>query len=113
MKILIALITLLILSGCSNVEMLEDSTSNIADKDCNVTVYQTLNQAEKHGQIEEMCIITGTSSGSFSHTVATAVAKHKNKACQCGATNVYIQSRAEGDLGLANVTMVAFRFVNK
>jgi len=104
---------LLALTGCSTVEMLDSSPVKTAANDCNVIVYQTLKQAEKNGQIEELCIVTGTSSGSFSHTVATAVEKHKSKACQCGATNVYIQSRTDGDLGLANVTMVAFRYAGK
>lgn len=111
-KIVIAAL-LLALGACSTVEMLDGSTANSAANSCEVTVYQTLKQAEKNGQIEELCIITGTSSGSFSHTVATAVAKHKSKACQCGASNVYIQSRADGDVGIANVTMVAFRYINK
>lgn len=93
--------------------MLDNRPANIAGTDCHVTVYQTVKQAEKNGQIEEICIITGTSAGSFSHSVETAIDKNKEKACQCGATNVYVQSRSEGDWGLANVTMVAFRYVNK
>lgn len=63
------------------------------------------------GEIEELCIINGTSSGSFSHSVATAIAKHKDKACACGATNVYVESRREGTLDVASVTLVAFKVV--
>ncbi|MDZ7596295.1 MAG: hypothetical protein U0932_16770 [Thiobacillus sp.] len=78
-----------------------------------MTVYQTMNQALKKGQIEELCVISGTSSGSFSHTVSTAIGKHKSKACQCGASNVYIQSQRNGTMDVASVTMVAFRFSGK
>lgn len=53
-------------------------------------VFSSLESAKANGEIEELCIITGTSSGSFSHTVATAIKKHKNKACEYGADNVYI-----------------------
>ena len=63
-----------------------------------------------NGDIEELCIITGTSSGSFSHTVATAIKKHKDKACECGAENVYIQAQDAGTLGTASVTLVGFRY---
>ncbi|OQA30070.1 MAG: hypothetical protein BWY57_03064 [Betaproteobacteria bacterium ADurb.Bin341] len=50
---------------------------------------------------------------SFVHTVATAIEKHKNKACACGATDVYIQSRIETGWDIAQVTMVAFRYKSK
>lgn len=97
------------ISGCSSVKILNGS--QVADGNyCNVTVYLTLKEAEKNGEVEELRIVTGTSSGSFSHTVASAVEKHKSKVCQCGASNAYIQSRAEGDLGIANVTMIGFRY---
>jgi hypothetical protein len=91
------------------VEVISDATP-ISGK-CHVTVYQTEAQAKKHGEIEELCIIMGTSSGSFSHTVRTAIDKHKDKACACGATDVYVQSRQHSGLDVASVTMVAFRFV--
>lgn len=107
------LVVLAVLVGCSSVESLDGSPLMASADNCSVTVYATLKQAELNGPIEELCVVTGTSSGSFSHTVATAVEKHKDKACQCGATNAYIQSRAEGDLGIANVTMVGFRYIDK
>lgn len=45
------------------------------------------------------------------HTSATAIEKHKGKACSCGANAVYVQSRHDpGGLDLATVTMVAFRY---
>jgi len=77
---------------------------------CDVKVFSSLESAKNNGEIEELCIITGTSSGSFSHTVATAIKKHKDKACECGADNVYIQAQDAGTLGTASVTLIAFRY---
>lgn len=84
MKTRIALfITAFLATACSSIEMIDGAaTAPLADT-CNVSIYQTRRQAEKLGQIEEVCIVIGTSSGSFSHTVQTAIAKHKSKICQC------------------------------
>lgn len=100
------------MAGCSSVHVIS-SEQPIADHKCTVTVYQTRGQALKHGEIEELCVITGTSSGSFSHTIATAIDKHKDKACVCGATNVFIESREETWWDVAKVSMVAFKYVPK
>jgi hypothetical protein len=99
------------LSACSSVQMMDGTEISPSAGSCNVTVYQTRAQATKRGEIEELCIINGTSSMSFSHTVATAVEKHKGKACACGASNVYIESRREAVMDVATVTMVAFRYL--
>nr|MBL8412739.1 hypothetical protein [Dechloromonas sp.] len=98
------------LAACSSVEMINAPTTS-SDGGCTVTVWPTRAQAIKRGEIEELCIINGSSAFSFTHTVATAIAKHKSKACDCGASNVYIESRRETGLEVATVTMVAFRFV--
>jgi hypothetical protein len=79
-------------------------------EDCNVKVYSSLESAKARRDIKELCIITGTSSGSFSHTVATAIKKHKDRACECGADNVYIQAQDAGTLGTASVTLIGFRY---
>ena len=73
-------------------------------------MYSSLESAKSKEEIEELCMITGTSSGSFSHTVATAVQKHKDRACECGADNVYIQAQDAGTLGTASVTLIGFRY---
>lgn len=112
LKACAAAAAVVLLSACSSVEMIAGGDP-IPDGKCSVTVYQTRGQAMKGGEIEEMCVINGTSSGSFSHTVATAVAKHKDKACTCGATNVFIESRAEASLDVAKVTMIAFKYVGR
>lgn len=104
--------TYLALVGCTSVTTMDgrDLTS-VPSSSCDVTVYQTYQQAIAGGPIEELCVINGTSSWSFVHTSATAIAKHKDKACACGANRVYVQSRHDtGGWDLATVTMVAFRY---
>jgi hypothetical protein len=97
--------------GCSSVQMIDGSAPGpVAEAACNVKVFQTYQQAINAGPIDELCVINGTSSGSFKHTIETAIAKHKGKACKCGATNVYIQSQTQSGLDVATVTMVAFRY---
>lgn len=109
--VLTVVIATAIAAGCSSIEVISSEQPISSDK-CTVTVYQTRGQALKQGEIEELCIINGTSSGSFSHTVATAVQKHKNKACTCGATRVFIESRSESGWDLATVTMIAFKYID-
>ena len=82
-------------------------------KGCTVTVYQTEDQAEKEGDLEEICIIDGTSSMSFSHTPETAIKKHAKKACDCGVDKVYVASRSKMGVGVATVSMVGFEWVTK
>lgn len=112
MKKFLSLITFFVLSGCSSIHDIA-SAPPVPEQSCSVTVYQTKGQAIKNGELEELCVITGTSSGSFSHTVATAIEKHKDKACSCGATNVYIESREETAWFLAKISMVAFNYTLK
>ena len=101
---------LLFVSGCASVSTLKSAEPIPANK-CQVTVHSSLESAKSKGAIEELCLITGTSSGSFSHTVSTAIEKHKDRACSCGGKDVYIQAQDAGTLGTASVTLVAFRFV--
>lgn len=109
MKTSISLFILACLCGCASVQPLGDKTAKPI-QNCNAKVYSSLESAKAGGAIEEMCMISGTSSGSFSHTVATAIQKHKDKACECGAENVYVQAQDAGTLGTASVTLVAFRY---
>jgi hypothetical protein len=80
---------------------------------CQVRVFLSKDQALKLGEIEELCVISGSSSGSFVHTPEVAINKHKTKACQCGGTNVYVRSESPGGLGVATASMVAFRYVEE
>jgi hypothetical protein len=111
-RLQLAIVGCILLIGCSSIESIGDSPVHSARLEtCNVTVYQTYQQAIRLGPIEELCIINGTSSGGFSHTVQTAINKHKSKACRCGATNVYIQSRSDSGWDVATVSLVAFRYL--
>lgn len=107
-------LAIVLVSGCSSVQPLgQAGVPSIPRSQCSVTVYATEAEARKHGEIEEVCVIEGTSSGSFVHTPDTAIAKHKNKACGCGVDNVYVQSRQPMGMGVASASMVAFRYIQK
>lgn len=112
MKLQLAIV--LVVSGCSSVTMMDGSEGPISDKACDVRVYQTQAQALKQGPIDELCTIEGTSAPGLDHSVPAAIAKHKDKACGCGATGVYVQSRSQPGIfsGPATVSMVAFRYVD-
>ena len=112
MRIATIVLMITLLSACASVQMLEGNTAQPLTN-CNVKVFSSLESAKANGDIEELCIITGTSSGSFSHTVATAIQKHKDKACKCGADTVYIQAQDAGTLGTASVTLIAFRYITR
>lgn len=109
MRNVLLLSGLLFVSACASVQPLGGSLASPL-RNCNAKVFSSLEAAKANGAIEELCMITGTSSGSFSHTVATAVQKHKDKACTCGADNVYIQAQDAGTLGTASVTLIGFKF---
>lgn len=112
MRIATIVLMITLLSACASVQMLGGNTA-LPLTNCNVKVFSSLESAKANGDIEELCIITGTSSGSFSHTVATAIQKHKDKACKCGADNVYIQAQDAGTLGTASVTLIGFRYITR
>lgn len=111
-KLVLFLLMVSMCFGCASMQRISHAPP-IPPGECNVRVYSSLAAAEKEGEIEELCIISGTSSGSFSHTVATAINKHKDKACKCGANNVYLQAQDAGTLGTASVTLIGFRFVSR
>jgi hypothetical protein len=100
------------LYGCSSVTMMDGSAGQATEGSCNVRVYQTHAQALKGGEIEELCVISGDTSLRFSHHSSEAIAKHKSKACACGADSVYVMSRMDGTIQMqGQATMVAFRYV--
>ncbi len=111
LKQLSGILTLGLIVGCASTSILK-SASPIPREMCNVSVFTSKDSARSKGDFEELCIVSGTSSGSFSHTVGTAIEKHKDKVCNCGATNAYIQAQDAGTLGTASVTLVGFRFTS-
>lgn len=108
----ILICAILPISACSTVEPIAYAPP-IPSGQCNVHVFYTERQAAKLGNFEELCVVSGTSSGSFSHTVQVAIEKHKDKACSCGATHAYIQARNNDPLGLATVTLVGIRYLKQ
>lgn len=111
-RVLLFAAALFVLAGCSSVTRIGKQEMSDSSGRCRIDVYQTHDQATANGPIEELCIITGTSSGSFSHTVDTAIRKRLDDACACGATAVYIRSQSQTWWEVATVDMVAFRYVN-
>jgi hypothetical protein len=104
----------LLLAGCPATVTQLKTAEPIGEPECDVTLHSSEASAKAWGPIEELCVIDGTSSGSFTHTIETAVNKHKHRACECGATDVYIQSYRSGrKLTTASVTMVGFRYTGK
>ena len=77
---------------------------------CEVAVYQTRAIALERGPIEELCVVSGSSSGSFRHDIATAINKQKDGICACGATSAYVESRSDTGLSVATATLVGFRY---
>jgi len=110
MKCLVVSLCALLTIGCASVAPLGSSQLSPL-RNCSAKVFSSLESAQSKGEIEELCVITGTSSGSFSHTVATAINKHKDKACECGAEYVYIQAQDAGTSGTASVTLIGFRYI--
>jgi hypothetical protein len=80
---------------------------------CHVTVHHTPLSAQQNGEIEELCLIEGTTSGSSDHTIENAIETYAHQACGCGADKVYVMSRSEPDKKSAHVVMVAFRYVDE
>ena len=112
MRVITLIFAAIFISACASVQPLGNGMQQPLE-DCNVKVFSSLESAKENGDIEELCMISGTSSGSFSHTVATAVQHHKDKACECGADNVYIQAQDAGTLGTASVTLIGFKYNKK
>lgn len=108
-KLVCSLIATACLTACgTSIEMI--AAENPVSGQCSVTVYQTRGQALENGEIEEMCIINGTSSGSFRHSIANAIDMHKDRACECGATDVFVESRSDTGFSVAEVSLVAFKY---
>ena len=100
-----------VLAGCGNsIEMIAAGQQPVTGRACSVNLYQTRGQAAARGEFEELCIINGSSSGSFRHTIANAIEMHKDKACACGATDAFVESRSDTGTGLATVTLIAIKF---
>ena len=93
-KLLFAASLIPLLSACSSVTKIPDQAQVIDyGKNCKVTVYQTEREALAVGEIIPVGNIYGSSAPSLMHTPETAIRKHAKKACELGASNVYVESR--------------------
>lgn len=107
MKLLLLSLALL---GCGPSIVHLNPAEPLAENQCKVIIHSSKEEALKNGPIIERVLISGTSSGSFSHTVGTAVNKHKDWVCEYGADQAYIQAQDPGTLGTASVTLVGFSY---
>lgn len=108
------LFPIVLATACTTVTTMDgrEITNSAPQSGCQVTVYQTYQSAVSKGPIEELCVVRGTSSFSFLHTVTAAIEKQKPDVCACGARNAYIQASSATGWDVASVTLVAFRFAN-
>ncbi len=96
------------LSGCAtgSVRMIGNSTIYKSGS-CEVTVYQTKNQAIESGMTKEICVVEGSSAFSFDHSTEGAIKNNINKICQCGVKNAYIESaHTESQMGLKGISYI-------
>jgi len=80
MKVMIVIAGAVLVSACSSVTPITNDHMVLDYSErCSVTVYQTEADALKGGEIEELCVIDGTSSGSFNHSSSTAIKKQAQR----------------------------------
>ncbi len=110
MKIFFALTLFFTLVSCSSITVIKYAEP-LSKENCEVEFYSSKDEALKKGEIEELCMITGTSSTEFG-TVSDAINKHRRKACKCGASNIYLSAQDPGMTGWSNASanIVAFRY---
>ena len=82
----------------------------VRKKKCTVEVFKSRVDAEIGGQIIEKCVIKGTSSGSWTHTVENAIKKHAADSCKCGGDKAYVLTSQPMTMYPAKVTLVAFKY---
>lgn len=74
---------------------------------CQVTVYQTKEEAANAGIRREICVVEGSSAFSFDHSIEGAIKNNINKICQCGANKAYvISAHTESEMGIKGVSYV-------
>jgi hypothetical protein len=107
MKILTVVFVSSLMVGCGSVHRVEE-TGMYRSGNCSVVLYQTKDEAIRQGMKREICVVDGSSSMSFDHSVEGAIKKNIPKVCGCGARKAYIQSRSNDPFGLSYVTLVGF-----
>lgn len=108
LKLLSIAFILSYLSGCAtgSVRMIGNA-STYKSGSCEVTVYQTKNQAIENGMTREVCIVEGSSAFSFDHSTEGAIKNNINKICDCGVKNAYIESaHTESQMGIKGISYI-------
>lgn len=96
------------LSGCAtgSVRMI-GGTNTYKSGGCEVKVYQTKIQAVEHGMKKEVCVVEGSSTFSFDHSIEGAIKNNISKICQCGVNSAYIHSaHTESQMGIKGVSYI-------
>ena len=73
---------------------------------CSITLFASKAEAERFGEVEELCLIAGTSAFS-------AIEKNQLQICNCGADKVFIQQQKPSSAGSGTVNVVGFRYKAK
>lgn len=97
------------LAGCAtgSVRMLGE-TATFRSGDCEVTVYETKDQAIENGMSKEVCVVEESSAMSFDHSINGAIKNNIAKVCTCGVTKAYVQTaHTESDMGIKGVSYVS------
>ncbi|WP_156167963.1 hypothetical protein [Vogesella sp. EB] len=108
LKLLSTFLILSYLSGCAtgSVRMIGNAATYKSGS-CEVTVYQTKNQAIENGMTKEICIVEGSSAFSFDHSTEGAIKNNISKLCQCGVKSAYIESaHIESQMGMKEISYI-------
>jgi hypothetical protein len=105
---LLAAVSVTLVSACATGSMrMVGDTANYKGSACEVTVYQTKDQAVQSGMVKEVCVVEGSSAFSFDHSIEGAIKKNIDKVCQCGVTKAYVGSaHTESQMGMKGVSHV-------
>ena len=107
-KFIFILLIFSYLSGCAtgSVRMI-GNTATYKSGSCEVSVYQTKNQAVQSGMTKEVCVVEGNSAFSFDHSIEGAIKNNIDKVCRCGVTKAYIESaHTESQMGIKGVSYI-------
>lgn len=73
---------------------------------CAITLFSSKAEAERFGEVEELCLVSGTSAFS-------AIEKNQLQICNCGADKVFIQQQKSSSAVSSPVNVVGFRYKAK
>ena len=107
-RVLVVVAVTSCLSGCAtgSVRMLEGAVSYKSGS-CEVLVYPSKDQAIENGMTKEVCVVEGSSTFGWDHSIDGAIKKNISKVCSCGVTKAYLVSaHTESEMGIKGVSYV-------